>query len=155
MPNTNVNLTSEVEKRIQTVLDDLRNKGPALSNITGKIAYRPLRPSDFNKFQNVTPSSVGYSWSVAAGTSQLLSFVVPTGYAVSFFGLEGASNISSLLPGAYFTISINGNVRAEVNLADLANAESGKIYFFDQYVMVTQNTPVVFGIYNVLGSSPT
>lgn len=155
MPTVTINESSVINGYIDAIVAELRSQGIANSGIPAALfGYRPLRPDDFSKFESVS-GTAAYSWSVAAGTSTIISFTVPTSYALAFFGLEGAFNISSLLPGGYFSIIVNGTKKVQVNLADLANAQSGKIYFFDQYLIVTQQQHVEWEVNNPTTVSQT
>jgi len=156
MPNVTVNESEVIERYVSAIVADLRAQGVANSGISASLfAYRPFRPDDFSKFG--LTGTYGYTWSISAGagTTTIISFTVPTAYALAFFGLEGAYNISSLLPGGYFQITVNGVEKVKVNLADLANAQSGRIYFFDQYLIVTQQMQVQWIIYNPTTVSQT
>ncbi len=155
MPNSNVNESSIIESQIQNIITQLKTAAINKSQVpVANLRYRPLRPSDFAKFNSVV-GTAAYSWSVASGTTTILSFTVPTNFAIAIFGLEASSNITSLVPGGYFAISVNNVERVQVPLADLANSQSGKIYFFDQALIVTQQENVAIAIDNPTTVSQT
>ncbi len=143
---------------IATQIAQLQTKGVAQAaqqNPPGtQIGYRPLRFSDFSKFDNVSPAVSGYTWTINAGTQTLVTFLVPTAYVIGIAGWWG-SNISSLGLGAYLQIQINNVTRVEFPLTQLANAPGGVLYTFDQVVFSSISQPMSWIVNNATTSAAT
>ena len=140
MPDYTLNTSQVVDSALKKIADTLMAK----FNFNAQYGYRPLRPSDISKMSSVT-GTAAYSYTLAAGTSTILTFTIPADYAIAIFGLEGY-NVGSLA-GGYSQIIVNGVVRQEIPLADLASAQSGQVYAFDQTVLAT-STEVVSWVIN-------
>lgn len=134
-----VNYTTYLDSQLEPIKNQtLALAASALAAQNVKAGVRMIRPSDFALMTSPSPSSASYQWTVAAGTSTLFTFQVPTGYAISLAGWYG-QNISSLGPGGSIQVTVSGNVKQEVPAFVLANAEEGFLAVPSQVVYIISN----------------
>ncbi len=142
---------------IDNFLSEARNKAINLALNSSKasppVRARPFRPDDVSKFSSVT-GTPGYSWTVnaGAGTTTLLTFTVPSAYALVLVGFQ-SSNMSSLVPGGYVYVTVNSVKKQQVSAIELAR--DSVVYLFDQALEIINQQEVSLAVYNPTTVSQT
>ncbi|MGC8569501.1 MAG: hypothetical protein ACP5LW_05805 [Nitrososphaeria archaeon] len=153
MPAEYVNESVVIDSKLEQALQRAIVLAQTKSGVSGLARARPFRPSDVTKFSSVV-GTPGYSWTINAGpgTTTLLTFTVPTAYALVLFGFQ-TSGFGSLVPGGYVSVSVNNVEKQHVSAIELAR--DSMIYLFDQVLEVIQQQQLSIAVYNPTTVSQT
>jgi len=106
--------------------------------------YRLLRPEDMGLDEGT------YCFSIAPGANSVISFRVPAGQGISFYGFWVKCDLGC---GSYIQLKVNNVKRQEVPARFVYNLQEDFILLFDQVVFVSENDLVEIVVYNAQTST--